>query len=103
MGTGGGDRLILGEDDAADEVRLGGGEVRGTSPAADGLLGQLVPSDVGGDEEEDDDDDAEELLRRLREQNERSWSRCPPYSPRPRPAASTLHPLPLECAAAENF
>ena len=65
MGRGGGDQLILGEDDDDDdEIRFGRGDSLGE-------LGALSPPSV----DDDDEDDAEELLRRLQEQNERSWSR----------------------------
>ena len=75
MGSGGGDRLILADDEEhEDEIRMG------TRDIGDfGGLGSISPPDV-----EDDDEDAEELLMRLQEQNERSWSRsilipaCPP-------------------------
>jgi hypothetical protein len=69
MGTGGGDRLILDEEDEGnDEIRWGV-EVGGGTGA--GILGGMSPPEV----EDDEDDDAEELLRRLQERNERSWSR----------------------------
>ena len=74
MGTGDGDRLILGEEDEADEVQLRGGKGRGTGTNHADLLGEF--GSPGVEEDEEEDEDAEELLRRLQEQNERSWSRC---------------------------
>jgi hypothetical protein len=67
MGRGGGDQLILGEDDGEDVVRMGSG----LNDDALGALGALSPPYV-----DDDEDDAEELLQRLQAQSERSWSRC---------------------------
>ena len=78
MGRGGGDQLILGEEDEDDEIRLGGrggdmavGEAVG-GRAELGMLRAMSPPML---EEEEEEEDAEELLKRLREQNERSWSR----------------------------
>ena len=59
MGTGGGDRLILDEEDEGnDEIRWGVAVGGGMGA---GMLGELGPPEV----EDDEDDDAEELLRRL--------------------------------------
>ncbi len=78
MGSGGGDRLILGDNDDDDEVRMG---ARGGLAVSTGLLARerdslnsLSPPRLSDDEYEDDED-AELLLARLQQQNERSWSR----------------------------
>jgi hypothetical protein len=82
MGSGGGDQLILAEDDEHDdEIRRG---ARGLGDL--GGLGSMSPAD----EDDDDDDDAEELLMRLQEQNERSWSRSVLYPSCPPPALVLL-------------
>ena len=60
MGRGGGDQLILGEDDGEDVVRMGSA----LNDDALGALGALSPPYV-----DDDEDDAEELLQRLQAQN----------------------------------
>ena len=81
MGSGGGDRLILGDNDDDDEIRMG---ARGGLDVSTGLLAResdsrdslnsLSPPRLSDDEYEDDED-AELLLARLQQQNERSWSR----------------------------
>jgi hypothetical protein len=78
MGSGGGDRLILGDNDDDDEIRMG---ARGGLDVSTGQLAReshslnsLSPPRLSDDEYEDDED-AELLLARLQQQNERSWSR----------------------------
>ena len=93
MGTGGGDRLILGEDADEDEMQL----ATGRHSVELGDLGAMSPPDV----DDDDEDDAEELLKRLQEQNERSWSRCPHsiHTPCARACVSALVAAPVAAAA----
>ena len=68
MGSGGGDQLILAEDDEHDdEIRRG---ARGLGDL--GGLGSMSPAD---EDDDDDDDDAEELLMRLQEQIGRASGR----------------------------